>query len=117
MTEGLSLRGGSRQENVEPKTSYLVDEKLRIQDVTASPYNAEAYEGSWGDTQHDIRDMQRLGKKQEFKASPLPNAIGTAIDDYLCSVISASGLLWALCPYTWPPGSLSLCMFKVSIAG
>ena len=23
--------------------------------------------GQWGDTQHDIFDMQRLGKRQEFK--------------------------------------------------
>ena len=76
MAEGLSLRGRSRQENVEPKTSYPVDEKLGVQDVAAPPYTAEAYECSWGDTQFDIRDMQRLGKKQEFKASPDPSQLG-----------------------------------------
>lgn len=24
-------------------------------------------DGGWGDTANDVRDMQRLGKKQEFK--------------------------------------------------
>lgn len=35
-------------------------------------------DGGWGDTANDVRDMQRLGKKQEFKVCtdelPSPHA-------------------------------------------
>ncbi|KAK7045415.1 polyamine transporter tpo5 [Paramarasmius palmivorus] len=35
------------------------DQKIPLEDVIG--------DGHWGDTSHDVRDMQRLGKKQEFK--------------------------------------------------
>ena len=73
MAENISLRGRSRQENVEPKTPYQMAEKLDIQDVGSTSYNTGAYEDGWGDTHHDIRDMQRLGKKQEFKVIVVPS--------------------------------------------
>lgn len=33
------------------------------------PINEVVGDGLWGDMHHDARDMQRLGKKQQFKVS------------------------------------------------
>lgn len=72
MAESLVHRRRSRQEDVELKTVYHVSEELPP-DTKSISYDAEAHDGVWGDTQNDIRDMQRLGKKQEFKvAFPIP---------------------------------------------
>ena len=67
VAEEITLRRRSRQENIELKTPYEMAKKLDIQDGGAPPYNADAYEDVWGDTEYDIRDMRRLGKMQEFK--------------------------------------------------
>lgn len=36
-------------------------------EVAASPDSAESSRFALGDTVHDVSDMRRLGKKQEFK--------------------------------------------------
>lgn len=65
MADATALRRRSRQEGIELKSPHQVSEQLDAQDVGSS---SEAYKDPiWGDTQHDLRDMQRLGKKQEFK--------------------------------------------------
>ena len=64
MAETISSRRRSGQENVELKGPYEIDEKLEVSHVISS---ADGYHDVWGDTENDIRDMQRLGKKQEFK--------------------------------------------------
>jgi hypothetical protein len=64
MAETISSRRRSGQENVEFKAPYEIDEKLEVPHVISS---ADSYHDVWGDTDNDIRDMQRLGKKQEFK--------------------------------------------------
>jgi hypothetical protein len=38
-----------------------------VQQENASPESASAHEAGWGDKSQDMVDMQRLGKKQEFK--------------------------------------------------
>lgn len=44
--------------------------KVDAHDNSGTPSYDEHHEaghGQWGDTSHDIRDMLRMGKKQEFK--------------------------------------------------
>jgi hypothetical protein len=72
MAENISLGRHSGQENTELKTPYQTDEKLDVQDVASPSYNGGAYDDIWGDTEYDIRDMHRLGKKQEFKVFASP---------------------------------------------
>jgi hypothetical protein len=38
-----------------------------VQHENASPESSSAHEAGWGDKSQDMVDMQRLGKKQEFK--------------------------------------------------
>jgi hypothetical protein len=64
MAEKNPVDQHSRLENVELRTLYQTVEELDAQHVTSSSYHANnTYENGWGDTEHDIRDMQRLGKK------------------------------------------------------
>ena len=70
MAEISTLRRRSRKEdalykdNVELKRPYNVSESA--DQVPGGP-PAYAYDSIWRDTPNDLRDMQRLGKKQEFK--------------------------------------------------
>lgn len=72
MAEKNPLHHTLRQENVELKDAYQTVETLDAQHVISPSSNANTYEDGWGDTEHDIRDMQRLGKKQEFKVLASP---------------------------------------------
>lgn len=72
MAEKKALHQHSRQDNVELKNPYQTDEKLDAQDGASPTYDANTYEDGWGDTAQDVRDMQRLGKKQEFKVFASP---------------------------------------------
>lgn len=63
MDENLSLHRRARQEGIEPKTPHQGSEELDTKEVGSS----YVYDDVWGDTPDDVRDMQRLGKKQEFK--------------------------------------------------
>jgi hypothetical protein len=72
MAENISLHRRSRQENIELKKPYEMDEKVGLQVVDSSAYTVGADGDVWGDTECDIRDMQRLGKKQEFKVIASP---------------------------------------------
>jgi len=38
-----------------------------VRQENASPESGSAHEAGWGDKSQDMVDMQRLGKKQEFK--------------------------------------------------
>jgi hypothetical protein len=77
MAEKNALHQHSQQDNVELKNPYQIDEKLDAQDGASPTYKANTREDGWGDTAHDIRDMQRLGKKQEFKVFASPaNGVG-----------------------------------------
>jgi choline transport protein len=55
-TEGIELKG--------PQTVLSADAKGDVESDSAD-YNAD--QDGWGDTDADLRDMRRLGKKQEFK--------------------------------------------------
>jgi hypothetical protein len=63
MANNTSLYQHARQEGIEPKVPHLTSEELATKEVGSS----HVYDDVWGDTPHDVRDMQRLGKKQEFK--------------------------------------------------
>jgi hypothetical protein len=76
MDENNSLHRRPRQENIELKNPYETNEKVGVQDVDSPAYTAGADEDVWGDTEYDIRDMQRLGKKQEFKVIASPTKEG-----------------------------------------
>ena len=67
MGEASALCRRSRHEDIELKNTSHVSEQLAPPDVGSSFNDAEVYNPIQGDTQHDIRDMQRLGKKQEYK--------------------------------------------------
>lgn len=61
-------------------------------------------DGGWGDTANDVRDMQRLGKKQEFKVMNNRHHMRMADEKY--SETLASWLPSVSYPSTWLPGSL-----------
>ena len=63
MDENLSLHRRARQEGIEPKAPLQGSKELDTKEVGFS----YVYDDVWGDTPDDVRDMQRLGKKQEFK--------------------------------------------------
>jgi choline transport protein len=63
MADNTSLHQRARQEGIESKAPHQSSEELATKEVGSS----HIYDDVWGDTPHDIRDMQRLGKKQEFK--------------------------------------------------
>ena len=63
MANNTSLYQHARQEGIEPKVPHLTSEELATKEVGS----LHVYDDVWGDTPHDVRDMQRLGKKQEFK--------------------------------------------------
>src|ERR1700730_4678932 len=63
MAETTSLHQRVRQEGIEPKVPQQTSEELAPKEGGSS----HVYDDVWGDTPHDVRDMQRLGKKQEFK--------------------------------------------------
>lgn len=52
-------------DNIEMKGSYKVSEQSSDDQPNAE--NGYVDSEQWGDTAQDVRDMQRLGKKQEFK--------------------------------------------------
>lgn len=56
-----------KYEQIETK----IPRDLQQQDTSSSRTSpmdvAAAHEKGWGNTSHDMADMQRLGKKQEFK--------------------------------------------------
>ena len=63
---------GVGHEKVPESTKEVVtlNESSPIDEVPAT-------ESGWGELQHDVADMARLGKKQEFKAKdPLPDKSG-----------------------------------------
>jgi choline transport protein len=74
----MATTASLRRRSVEPETeagamevnptytaSSSSDIKKPALDLDESPVDGDAAE--WGDTPQDVRDMQRLGKKQEFK--------------------------------------------------
>ena len=63
MAENTSLHQRAPQEGIESKAPHQRSEELVTKEVGSS----YVYDDVWGDTLQDVRDMQRLGKKQEFK--------------------------------------------------
>lgn len=58
------------RDTIETKSPYTVSETLDSKQNLGGDselHASNAYDAAWGDTPQDIRDMQRLGKKQEFK--------------------------------------------------
>ena len=58
-----SMEGDSSRRSVEMKDSYKVSEHSDDRRDHDIGNDGER----WGDTSNDLRDMQRLGKTQEFK--------------------------------------------------
>ncbi len=54
-------------ELVEVKSPYNVQEQDTSPDGSSPSYVAARNELAWGETSQDVADMNRLGKKQEFK--------------------------------------------------
>ena len=76
--------------------------------LTAPPPVYEASEMG-ANIDNDISDMQRLGKKQEFKVPFLENAVIRVPKVDVRSGNSGSFLPWGSYRFSWPHGSLCLC--------
>ena len=72
-------------------------------------YLPDYLESGFEDTSHDVADMKRLGKRQEFKVDSYHLLSLDHADPSWLRGISVSCLPWASFPSTWPRGSLYWC--------
>jgi hypothetical protein len=94
-------------EQWEAKNRFEVHEQDGSPDQGSPTYHVAAHETAWGETTHDVADMKRLGKKQEFKVLIRPNFQGDSKNLTHGRGTSISYQRWGLFPYTWQRGNLS----------
>jgi len=93
------------------KHDQTVSTNISSQQTSSPSHLAEPLEMGYGEATHDVSDMKRLGKKQEFRVRLVRTTYSptklTRIDN---RGTLASCPLWASFLSTWRPGSLYWCM-------